>query len=647
MAALLVLLAALCLISGVQSQPDSDVCTLHGPTVGPPLPVLPEKYMLKVEANIQGWNHTIEVIEFYDGVSNRGAVNNIWKGAVSQTVVSYTTEEIFHVGSDGSCRVEKVTASSFNIYGFQIVNGTAHIGNINDIFRFGAQYNETYMGQTTIRGIPANHWQSCLYQEEQGSTSLLDYYFTVANYSGAYGDREVPLRLELNGRAPNREFIHGKVVPSNGTHNYSHVYEFFDVQYHPEFPDRSFEPHLGVVCPGRKSPKPFPVIPDHFSVNYEMVSTERHNVFYARQAYNYKSKMSATYYTLLISGTPTKFHSLDDFNTGLTYQINLNNGSCNITPIGLAGGDASLAPDNVHVQIKDVANLLYLGIDDWQYQGLTKLREIDTESWIAKKLNYSSGNRPISNITVEFFFSTATWNTEGGLQNTSNMPVMAKYQWSEKKNGTEEMVNHNYIINFFHFEANNISTSHFDLSPCFSDDNSEELAFDIANKGAYSQYILNNTIEFYHGAQYSIAKAAAVTPTRVASLFAAKGSDGVTTVFFQLLGIPWVKGNAVNTTSQTPLDEAYMNLEDAVNSGQLRLDFKHKGEDVYVSPQSNSLRTEFTFDEPDDEASSFSVGTFIGFGFGMFILGGLLCAGIVFVIRKKMVEPSVPYNVQS
>ena len=51
------------------------------------------------------------------------------------------------------------------------------------------------------------------------------------------------------------------------------------------------------------------------------------------------------------------------------------------------------------------------------------------------------------------------------------------------QNGTEEMVNHNYIINFFHFEANNISTSHFDLSPCFSDDNSEELAFDIANKG--------------------------------------------------------------------------------------------------------------------------------------------------------------------
>lgn len=46
-----------------------------------------------------GWNHTIEVVEFYDGINNRGAVNNIWKGSVSQTVVSYTTEEIFYVGS--------------------------------------------------------------------------------------------------------------------------------------------------------------------------------------------------------------------------------------------------------------------------------------------------------------------------------------------------------------------------------------------------------------------------------------------------------------------------------------------------------------------------------------------------------------------
>ena len=76
------------------------------------------------------------------------------------------------------------------------------------------------------------------------------------------------------------------------------------------------------------------------------------------------------------------------FFAGLTYQINLNNGSCNITPIGLAGGDASLAPDNVHVQIKDVANLLYLGIDDWQYQGLVSTRCLFDFTFIHQVINH-------------------------------------------------------------------------------------------------------------------------------------------------------------------------------------------------------------------------------------------------------------------
>ncbi len=45
------------------------------------------------------------------------------------------------------------------------------------------------------------------------------------------------------------------------------------------------------------------------------------------------------------------------------------------------------------------------------------------------------------------------------------------------------MDNKTFILNLFHFEADNLSTSHFDISPCFTDDDSEELAFDLADKG--------------------------------------------------------------------------------------------------------------------------------------------------------------------
>merc|ERR1719419_1645572 len=136
------------------------------------------------------------------------------------------------------------------------------------------------MNTTYVRGIPADHWQSCWYNEETNSTSLLDYYFTVPGYQTAFGETQVPLRLALNGTAPNRTFIDGHIVSVNGTHSYSHVYEFFDVQFHPEFADRTFEPQLGVVCPGRKSLKPIPKVPDHFFQSFEIVIPSLKQVFY-------------------------------------------------------------------------------------------------------------------------------------------------------------------------------------------------------------------------------------------------------------------------------------------------------------------------------------------------------------------------------
>ena len=46
---LLVFMIAVCLIQDVNSQPDPNICIPHGPEKeGPPLPLLPEQYELKV-----------------------------------------------------------------------------------------------------------------------------------------------------------------------------------------------------------------------------------------------------------------------------------------------------------------------------------------------------------------------------------------------------------------------------------------------------------------------------------------------------------------------------------------------------------------------------------------------------------------------
>ncbi|XP_038076962.1 uncharacterized protein LOC119744859 [Patiria miniata] len=646
-----------CLIVGVQSQPDPNVCTPHGPKgEGPPLPLLPEQFMLKVEANILGWNHTIEVVEYYDSINNRGAVHNIYAGHISQTVVNYETKEIIRVRPGAGCHVQNLTANGFNIFGFQLQNGTAHIGSVADILKFGASYNETYIGTTYIRGIPADHWQSCLYNEQTNGTMLLDYYFTVPEHINAEGDSQIPLRLALNGTASNRKFIHGHVVPVNGTHSYSHVYEFFDVQFHPEFPDRSFEPQLGVVCPGRKSLKPLPKIPDQFSMSVEVVLPGMKQVFYMSEVYNYKSKTVVAYYSFTMNGSivPTSYRSMDDFNTGLTYRINQNTGFCNVTPISLFSSDAE-SPDHVHVQMKSIASFIHYDTRDWQYQGITELRGMQAESWIVAtnewKPNWLTHNASSQvNSTWELFYTTDAWNTQGGLNKSTNMPIMSKVHWTMKTD-KGKLVNGSFDMNHFHFDTANVDPSHFDLSPCFDSGNSKEFAFDILEMGIYNMVIANNTIGFYYGVAHSLATAAGISPTRIANVFAAEDIDKVTTVFFDLLGVPAVKGDAVDMIKQPSLTDAAVALELLINSVNaeepFHVKFNYNGTEKSLTAKPDTLRNSFKQSQPEDSGSQqFSTGAFVGFGIAMLIIGAVLGVGILVFLHKRN-KLNIPYNVQS
>ncbi|XP_022084213.1 uncharacterized protein LOC110975760 [Acanthaster planci] len=655
---LLVFLSVFCLIAGdVHAQPDPNVCTPHtSEGDGPSLPSLPEQFMLRVEANILGWNNTVEVVEYYDYINNRGAVNNIYNGNISQTFINYATREIIRVYSGDSCTVGNVTAKGFNIFGFTLQNGTAHIASAADIFRFGASYNETYMGTTYVRGIPADHWQSCWYFEETNATSLLDYYFTVPGYKTANGDTQVPLRLALNGTASNKRFINGHLVPVNGTHSYSHVYEFFDVQFHPKFADRTFEPPLGVVCPGRKSLKPLPKLPDHFFQSLEVVIPPLKRVFYVSEVYDYKGRMAVYYYSLRNNGTSmrTPYRSLDDFNTGLTYRVNMDTGHCNITPISLYSPDAE-SPDNVHVQIKSVASFFNFEVEDWQYQGVSELRDMQAESWIAKRTDWKPtwiGNNSSfqTNSTWEFFFTTDSWNTQGGLNMSTYMPTMSKVEWNLKmKNGT--MRNGSFIVNYFHYDAANVDPSHFDLSPCFDSNNGKELAFDILETGIYNMVIANNTFEFYHGVVNSLATTAGISPSRIANVLAEESNDKVTTVFFTLLGVPDVKGNAVDMIKQPSLTDATVTLEMTINTALeekfLYINFHYNSTEKTLTVKPDSLRNTFGSNKPNPGGSQgFSTGAFVGFGIGMLLVGTVLGVGILLFIFKKK-DLSIPYNVQS
>ena len=97
------------------------------------------------------------------------------------------------------CRVSTLSTSRFSLFGFHIENGTGHINGSSAIFHFGKEFNETYISMTSIRGVPANHWQRCVYNPYNNGTYLLDFYFSDAGFKMPFGGDQVPLRATING----------------------------------------------------------------------------------------------------------------------------------------------------------------------------------------------------------------------------------------------------------------------------------------------------------------------------------------------------------------------------------------------------------------------------------------------------------------
>ena len=50
-----------------------------------------------------------------------------------------------------------------------------------------------------VRGIPVDHWQSCLKFQGRNGSFTLDYFFSKPLYNMSYGSHPVPVRAVVNG----------------------------------------------------------------------------------------------------------------------------------------------------------------------------------------------------------------------------------------------------------------------------------------------------------------------------------------------------------------------------------------------------------------------------------------------------------------
>lgn len=267
--ALLLALFLPCVINAQLVQ-VCDTSTFGGSTSpDPPLPDIPSQYYATVEANIIQRSESLIVSEYYDQVGDRGRLEITLNGTKEIGIFDYTLGEIFVIPDPdgGDCRVFPISPTNRFLsmtFGFTETNGSLHIGSpAATLERIqGTNASTIYHGDDTIRGIPVQHWRSCV--SLTNNSYLVDFYFSNSTWSyGVGGTSMVPIQFNLNASFLGR---HGSIENAN------HVYSFVDFQSGPDsVPDDVFNVPTGLACKGRIPGQSVPKPPETFSGRLEFI----------------------------------------------------------------------------------------------------------------------------------------------------------------------------------------------------------------------------------------------------------------------------------------------------------------------------------------------------------------------------------------
>ena len=268
----------------------AQICLPKGEE-GPALPKFPDQFSTDIEANILHQNLTLRVTEYYDNINNRGRIDSYSPYGVNTTLVDYNKQEVSYImtstdGSKKSCIATPLAANSSGfarrLFGAHFENGTAHVVTTSQFLRFGAEFNETYIGIEMARGIPCHHWQSCNISEDARIRYTVDYYFTQSNWS--YYSTVLPVQVIVNATRPDNFSD-----PNSPIHRVYNVYSFINFQRGPS-DDDLFRVPPGLPCRGRISDKPIPPLPeDYYSALIEGIAIDSQNngggIYYLKVTY--------------------------------------------------------------------------------------------------------------------------------------------------------------------------------------------------------------------------------------------------------------------------------------------------------------------------------------------------------------------------
>jgi len=366
------------------------------------LPRFSDVFSVDVEAKFEELNATRYFRQHYDLKRNRASL--IVKAPFMPPqlyYMNYDNNNFLHVDSDSSsCAVSPMsTAKDRFIFGFRNDSGYGQVHSPLGAFHFGTA-DQIYTGVWDTRGITCDVWVSCQYIDSIQATAQVTWYISRKDaWDMQIGTGNVPVRLVATGV---------QVTPNNSMVNFTHIYDFFN--YESSINPLDFEVPDGVYCPNRGSSPdhPFPQIPDAFYFIGEIIDPYKTQFTYLEEGYDNNTKVSMFRFkgdttTLTTMG---EWLEMNDYNTGVSYLMDTNAGSCVLSPVNQGFVQYSIGIGNGQVRMKTPREFLMDSSIQYQYAGSSTIRQIPCERWVGTTTNAPGYNNTV--VNVEWYYAAVS-----------------------------------------------------------------------------------------------------------------------------------------------------------------------------------------------------------------------------------------------
>ncbi|CAF3164963.1 unnamed protein product [Rotaria socialis] len=475
------------------------------------------------------------------------------------------------------------------------------------------QWGNRYVGDTDLRGIPANKFIACFDVPDIEATVSATYYVSDVTKFQAYLRSNQSIILQIDVEIRNR----------NGRQD-RYTYNVFRYVPNPSRREerQALETPSGVYCAGRTSTMDTPSnIPERLSSNSEAFMPQLNSSILSAHGL-YDTEFRLTRFDVWFPdpfGGPQWLHysEIHDFATGLNYQYNYTNHQCNVRPL-TPGANDSVPVDGKPDLIQMGSPQHFFLLDDitYQYTGEKRCRDnIWCNVWIGEK---SVGNKTIEHR--EWYWAA---NINGEVvKEPFPVKFLLRTSVDEIPTFTMETTIFNYVR-----ESRAVFEVDATLADCYRALGPAErfnlavLSFTIINDKNYPVLQNLNNLRFH--IFETLIFTLLVRPIRISNVIADKDGDDIL-VSFTLLDAPPRTGPVENPLKEESLDTLVERLNSIIDANGFFVRARYGTKDAVLRAKSGSLNTQHKSTEDKPKTSGPKItGLWIGLIFVGLLFGAI------------------------